>query len=185
MSPVNLKIQSGLHSQRIQGKGSLRTHYAHSPWKTKKRLVISSISADKYNENRLISQIITGVQNESQNESVLAGGVTRFPTNGSRAQVSAENRGSTSSNRNETEELSVVIYDHLGNLVTKTWLADLVPEENLKRAVFNINTGERRIINKVHKNKDKVICRASDTEMDNHSDTNFLGSNFWPISFTS
>ena len=65
-------------------------------------------------------KIITGVQNASSNESGLAGGVTRVPINGSRAQVSAENRGSTSSNRNETEEQSVVIYDHLGNLVTKT-----------------------------------------------------------------
>ena len=30
ISPVTLKIQSGLHSQRIQGKGSLRTMYAQS-----------------------------------------------------------------------------------------------------------------------------------------------------------
>ena len=74
----------------------------------------------KDNKNRLISQIITGVQNASSNEYGLAGGVTRFPTNGSRAQVSAANRGTTSSNRNEIEDQSVVIYDHLGNLVTKT-----------------------------------------------------------------
>ena len=72
----------------------------------------------------------------------------------------------------------MVIYDHIGNLVTKTWLADLVPDENVKRAVFNINIGDRRIINKVHKNKDKVIWRSSDTEMINHADTHFLESTF-------
>ena len=86
----------------------------------KKRRTTRSITAVKDNENRLISQIITGVKNASRNDSGLEGGVTRFPTNGSREQVSAENRGSTSSNRNDTEESSVVIYDHLGNLVTKT-----------------------------------------------------------------
>ena len=30
MSPVTLRIQSGQHSQTIQGKGSLRTRYAQS-----------------------------------------------------------------------------------------------------------------------------------------------------------
>ena len=77
----------------------------------------------------------------------------------------------------------MVIYDHLGNLVTKTLIADLFPEENLKRAVFNINTGERRIINKLHKDQYKVIWRASATEMDNHADTHCFGANFRPISF--
>ena len=85
----------------------------------KKRRTTSSVGARKDNKNRLISQIITGVQNASQNESGLAGGVNRFPTNGLRAQLSATNRGSNSSNRNETEEQGVVIYDHLGKLVTK------------------------------------------------------------------
>ena len=33
--PVTLKIQSGLHSQRIQGKVSLRTRYAQSSRKMK------------------------------------------------------------------------------------------------------------------------------------------------------
>ena len=79
----------------------------------------------------------------------------------------------------------MVIDDHLGNLVTKTRLADLRPEKILYRVVFNINTGERRIINKVHKNQNKVICRASANEMGNHADTHCFGSNFIPISFTS
>ena len=48
--------------------------------------------------------------------------MTHFLTNvnGRREQVSAAKRGSTSSNRNEAEEHSMVIYDHLGNLVIKT-----------------------------------------------------------------
>ena len=68
----------------------------------KKKRTTSSVSVERGNGIRLISQIITGVQNASRNESGLAGGVTRFPTNGSRAQVSATNRVGTSSNRNET-----------------------------------------------------------------------------------
>ena len=86
----------------------------------KKRSTTRSVSVVKDNKNGLISQIITGVQNASRNESGLVGGATHFPTNGRREQVSAANRGSTSSNINETEEQSVVIYDHLGNLVTNT-----------------------------------------------------------------
>ena len=35
MSPVTLNIQSGTHSQTIQGKGSLKTRYAQSSRKTK------------------------------------------------------------------------------------------------------------------------------------------------------
>ena len=73
------------------------------------------------------------------------------------ACVSAANRGSTFSNRNEIKERSVVIYDHLGNLVTKNWLTDLLPEENVKRVVFKINTGNCRIIIKVNNNPYKVI----------------------------
>ena len=57
----------------------------------------------------------------------------------------------------------MVIYDHLGNLVTKTFLSYLFPEENSNRVVFNINTGDLRIINKVHKNQDKVIWRTYST----------------------
>ena len=36
MPPVTLKIQSGLHSQKIQGKVSLMTRYAHSSWQIKR-----------------------------------------------------------------------------------------------------------------------------------------------------
>ena len=108
----------------------------------------------------MISNIVTGVQNASRNESGLAGGVNRFHNNRSRAQFSAANRGSTYSNINDTEEQSVVIYDHLGNLLTNNLLADLVLEKNLNRMIFNIITGDRWIINKVHKNQDKVIWRA-------------------------
>ena len=78
----------------------------------------------------------------------------------------------------------MVIYDDLWNLVTRNLLAYLFPEENVNRAVFNINTGNLQIINKVHTNQDKVIWRASATEMDNHADTHCFGANFRPISFT-
>ena len=71
----------------------------------------------------------------------------------------------------------MVTYDHLGNLVTMTLLADLVPEENLKRAVFNINTGDRRINIKLHKNQDNVTWRESATEMEYHADTHCFGEN--------
>ena len=84
----------------------------------KKRRTTRSVSVEKNNKNQLISQIITGVKNASQNESGLEGGVTRVPTNGRMAQLYAYNRGSTSSNRNETEEQSLVVYDRLCNLVT-------------------------------------------------------------------
>ena len=98
--------------------------------------------------------------------------------------MSAAKKICTYSNINETEERSMVIYDHLGDLVTNNLLACLIPEENVKRAVFNINMGDHRIINKVHKNNYKVIWRASATEMDSQDDTHCFGSNFRPISFT-
>ena len=46
----------------------------------------------------------------------------------------------------------MVVYDHIWNLVTNTALADLVHEKTIKREVLNINTGNHKIINKVHKN---------------------------------
>ena len=84
-------------------------------------------------------------------------GVTCFPTNGIRIHVSAANRVSKYSNKNATEEQSVVVYYRFGYIVTKTELSDLVPEKNVNRAVFNINTGDRQIIIKVYKNQDKGI----------------------------
>ena len=47
----------------------VRTNFVEN----KKRRTTSSVSAEKDNDNRLISQIITGVQNSSRNESGLAG----------------------------------------------------------------------------------------------------------------
>ena len=84
----------------------------------KKRRPTSSVSAEKDNENRLISKIITGVHSAIQNDPRLEGGVTHFPTNGIRSQVSAGNRSSNYSNRNDIEERRVVIYDHQGNHIT-------------------------------------------------------------------
>ena len=93
------------------------------------------------------------VQNSIRNEPRFLGGVTHFSTNGIRSPLSAANRISTYSNINDTEEQRVFIYDHLCNLVTKTLLEDLVLEGNLKRSLFNINTGNHWIINKAHKIK--------------------------------
>ena len=70
----------------------------------------------------------------------------------------------------------MVIYSHLGDFVTMTSLADLVPEENVNRYVFNINICNCRVINKVHKNQDKVVWRALANEMYNHADTHCFGS---------
>ena len=86
----------------------------------KKIHTTSSVSVENDNKNWLITQIITGVQNSGRNKYVLTGGLTRFPTNGVRAQVYDANIVSTYSNRSEIDEHSVVIYDHLGNIVTKT-----------------------------------------------------------------
>ena len=72
----------------------------------------------------------------------------------------------------------MVIYDHLGNLITRTLLAEFFPEVNVKRAVFNINTSNFRLLNKVHKNQDKVILRASATQMNNHADNQFFAETF-------
>ena len=80
----------------------------------KKRRTTRSISAEKDDENRLFSPIITGVQNASRNKPRLSGEVTHLPTNGSREQVSFDNRSNNSSKRNNTEDRSVEIYDHLG-----------------------------------------------------------------------
>ena len=74
---------------------------------------------------------------------------------------------------------------NLGNLLQRFLLADLVPDLNRKRMLFNTSTNDHWFINKAHKNQDKVIWRASATEMDNHSDTHCFGENYLPISLTS
>ena len=58
--------------------------------------ITRSVSAKKYNENRLISHIIAAVQNTIRHESVLAQGVIGLTNNRSRAQVSDSNRSSAS-----------------------------------------------------------------------------------------
>ena len=54
----------------------------------------------------------------------------------------------------------------------------LVPDENINRTAFNINTRNHWVIIKIHKNQEKVIWRESATEMENHPDTHYFGSNF-------
>ena len=68
-----------------------------------------------------------------------------------------------------------------GNLLQRL---DFQTLYNVKRVVFNINTGDRQIINKVHKNQDKVILKVLATEMYNHADTHCFGANFKIISLT-
>ena len=63
-------------------------------------------------------------------------------------------------------------------------MEDLVTDGNGNIPALNINTSDCRVINKVHKNQEKVIWRESTTEMDNHADTHCFGANFLPISFT-
>ena len=41
--------------------------------------------------------------------------------------------------------------------------------------IFDMNTRNHQIINKVHKNQDTFIWRESATEMENHADTHFGG----------
>ena len=54
----------------------------------------------------------------------------------------------------------------------------------INRPVFNINASDRQVVNKLHKNQDKFIWRASSTEKDNHADTHCFGANFYLTSFT-
>ena len=44
--------------------------------------------------------------------------------------------------------------------------------------VFNINTKDSQVINKIHKNQDKIIGEAEATDMDNYSDNYCFGANF-------
>ena len=78
----------------------------------------------------------------------------------------------------------MVIYDHLGNLITITLLADFFPEVNVKRAVFNINTDNRRIINKVHKTRTRLFGGHKPLKWTIMLIPIFFKSNFLPISFT-
>ena len=78
----------------------------------------------------------------------------------------------------------MVIYNRLGNHVSRFLLTDLLPDVNVNMTAFNINTSDRRFIDKLRRNKYKVNWRSSATEIDNHANTYFW-SNFSPISLTS
>ena len=83
-----------------------------------KRRDTSSVNTEKYNDNQLISHIITGVKNARQHKNGLAGRVICLPSNISRTHVYAVNRSSAAANMNNQYELSVVTYEHLGKCVT-------------------------------------------------------------------
>ena len=62
--------------------------------------ITSSIDTGKENDDIFISLIITGVKNSIQQEKIFEGGVIHLLTNGSRTQVYAINRRSSSANIN-------------------------------------------------------------------------------------
>ena len=105
----------------------------------------------------MISQIITGVQNKSRHEYGLRKIVIRFFTNGIRKQVSAANRSSAYSIRNEPEEFSLVTYNELGNRVTISWITEIFPDIYEDRMLFSINTSNHGVINKVHKTSTRYL----------------------------
>ena len=72
----------------------------------------------------------------------------------------------------------MVIYNRLGNHVSRFLLTDLLPDVNVNMTAFNINTSDRRFIDKLRRNKYKVNWRSSATEIDNHADNMFFGANF-------
>ena len=74
--------------------------------------------------------------------------------------------------------MTVVTYDYLGNNITRSWLPDLVSDGNINYTVFNISKSNRRIINKVHTNHNRVIWRAPSNEIENYSDTHCFGKTF-------
>ena len=93
--------------------------------------------------------------------------------------MSSVNIINAAKNRNDqqvSEELIVINYDCLGNLIIRCLLPDLVPDtdETEKIMDFKINTRDHRVINKLHRNQDKVLCKSSSIEMENHADTFFV-----------
>ena len=87
--------------------------------------ITSSFNNEKDNENWLTAQIITGVQNESQQETGLLGVVIHLPSNGIRTQMSDEKISSAAANSNDelmSEDLIVINYDNIGNCITRYWV---------------------------------------------------------------
>ena len=64
-------------------------------------------------------------------------------------------------------------------------MEELVPSGNGKRTVLNINTSDRHLINKLHKNHYKVIWREPASEIENHADIHCFEAKFQQILFTS
>ena len=76
------------------------------------------------------------------------------------------------------------------SMITKGTLLQIIDHhtlslnKNVKRALFNINTGDCQIINKVQKKQENFIWRELSTEINNHAETHCFGVNFLPISFS-
>ena len=107
MWPINLRIKSVMHYQMKQEE---RTKFLTN----RKQSTTISVNTGNGYEKWLVSQIISGVQNKSRQETGLVGGVIILPTNGSRNKVTSVNRSSATKKRNDQqvmEELSVITYD--------------------------------------------------------------------------
>ena len=61
---------------------------------------ISSVNTENDTKNWMVSRIITGFQNLTQQKNLLSGGVTIYPTNGIMNQVSSVNQISDAANIN-------------------------------------------------------------------------------------
>ena len=83
MSPVNLKIQSGIHSQTR--KILITEDHIHTKFLENKNIRTTSlVSGNKENENWIISHIITEVQNGNRHEYGLAREQSIYPLIGAR-----------------------------------------------------------------------------------------------------
>ena len=117
------------------------------------------------NDNLLVYQIINGDHNASRQETILSGGVIRFTTNGIKTQVPDANQSiadATKYDQQVSDDPIIITYDGLGNHVTHSLLSSLVPNtlkmwrslgKTIPSDIFNINTKDRHVINKVHKNQ--------------------------------
>ena len=93
---LKMKIPHYLKTKILVMEATVRTKFLTKDM----RRTISSINNEKYNDDRLIFHIITGIK-KIQQEPVLAGCMIHLPTIGSITQVSSVNRSITSYKKND------------------------------------------------------------------------------------
>ena len=147
----------------------------------KKGYTTSSVNNEKYNDNWLISQIINGVQDKTQQELRRISDLFTHQRNQDPSVWCKQKKHHK--NRNNQEDLRVITYEQLENLMTRYWIPDLLPDpDGTGNMMFsNINTRKLQDISKLHKNHDKFICKSSATDMENNSYTHCFGVKFLPI----